>query len=116
MKAKVRIGTWSLFLIIGLSSCTETTNSLSKEEVRTDVEGTRAIVNTRFQNDGCDILLEIEENGQKVLLMPVHLEDSFKVNGAQLAITFHASRIMQSKCQLGRPIVLESVKFIGQNR
>lgn len=104
-------GMWVILLIISLFACEEANNSSAKE-VQTELKGTLAVVTTRFQNEGCEVLLEIEEEGEKVLLMPIHLEDSFKVDGKQLEITFHSSRIMQSNCQLGRPVVLDLVKFV----
>mgnify|MGYP007025885576 CR=1 FL=1 len=112
---KTRIGCVML-LIAGLSACTETANSSAPDEARTDMKGISAMVNTQFQDDGCEVLLEIEENGHKILLMPIQIEDEYKIHGAELEIVFHSSKIMQSKCQLGRPIVLDSIKFVDKNR
>lgn len=115
MTISLKFGCVLLFML-GLSACSEINDSRSTDEIQTDETGIVAIVNLQFQDDGCEVLLEIEENGNKVLLMPIQIEDEFKIQGEELEIVFHASRIMQSKCQIGRPIVLESIKFVDKNR
>lgn len=93
------------------SSCEEVIKEDPSSEVPVEEVGTRAIVTTEFADDGCAVLLEINEDGQKVLLMPIEIEEKFKVHGTELLIEFHFSRIMQSECQKGRPIVLEKSKL-----
>lgn len=94
-------------------SCEDQSKVDSNKGNSSQNEGTLAIVTTKFLEDGCEVLLEIQENGKKVMLLPIDLEDQYKVDGIQLLITFHASRIMQSICQIGRPIVIEKVELIG---
>lgn len=100
-------------IVLVTSSCEDQSTIDSNKENSAQSEGTLALVTTKFLEDGCEVLLEIQENGKKVLLLPIDLEDQYKVDGIQLLITFHASRIMQSICQIGRPIVIEKVRLIG---
>lgn len=99
-------------MLLSTSSCEDQVKGDTKEEISDIENGTRAIVNMKFVDDGCDVLLEVQENGEKVLLLPIELDDQFKVDGVELLITFHSSRIMQSICQIGRPIVLDKVELV----
>lgn len=99
-------------MLLSASSCENQVKTETKDEI-SDIESeTRAIVTTKFLDDGCEVLLEIQENGEKVMLMPIELEDQYKIDGRELLIKFHSSRIMQSSCQIGRPIVIENVRFV----
>ena len=113
MKSGLRIFVWCFgAMLIGFSSCE---NDVTIDPVAENVDqknGTRAIVITTFIDEGCDVLLEIQENDKKVLLLPIELADQFKVEGLELLITFHSSRIMQSTCQIGRPIVIDQINFV----
>ena len=100
-------------LLFGASSCEDQAKNDSSHEISTIENGFNAIVTTRFADDGCEVLLEIEENGEKVLLLPIQLDDQYKVNGLEVIISFHSSRVMQSNCQIGRPIVIEKIQFVG---
>lgn len=99
-------------VLLSSASCEDVAVSEPSNEVKVEEVGTRALVTTEYADEGCNVLLEIEEEGQKVLLMPIELEDQFKVNGTEVLIEFHSSRIMQSECQKGRPIVIETVKLV----
>ena len=91
------------------SSCEQVAEVDSSEEV--EVAGTRAIVTTEYSKHGCPVLLEIEEEGQKIFLMPIELAEKFKVHGTKVLIEYRFSRIMQSECQKGRPVVVEKVRL-----
>ena len=108
-----RIAHWCFAAMLFVaSSCEDQVKTETKDEISDLESETRAIVTTKFLEDGCEILLEIQENGEKAMLLPVDLEDEYKVDGIELLITFHFSRIMQSECQIGRPIVIENVRFV----
>ena len=109
----VRIVITFLVVVALFSSCTNTDNSVSKEEITLFTDGFIAKVTTDFQDDGCEVLLELEENGERALLLPIDLDEKYKVHGLEVLITYHSSRIMQSTCQNGRPIVIDSIKLIG---
>ena len=99
--------------LLSLSSCEDVDKEDSSKEEQVQVVGVRAVVSTEYSVDGCPVLLEIEEDGRKVLLMPVELKEKFKVHGAEVLIEYHLSRIMQSECQIGRPIVVDDINFVG---
>ena len=113
MKVGLRYFVWCFCaLLLSSSSCEDGADTSPTEEIVEQENGTRAIVITTFSDEGCDVLLEIQENNKKVLLLPIELADQFKVEGLELFITFHSSRIMQSTCQIGRPIVIDQVNFV----
>ncbi|MFK7786379.1 MAG: hypothetical protein AB8B56_14765 [Crocinitomicaceae bacterium] len=98
--------------VLSSSSCEDTMQTNTSKEETQEASGTPAIVTTKFADEGCAVLLEMEEEGQKVLLMPIELEEKFKKDGLKVSIEFTFSRIMQSECQKGRPIVIQSIKFV----
>jgi hypothetical protein len=100
-------------LVLSSSSCQQVVESNPEKEEVSETTGTLAVVTTEFSDEGCPFLLEIEENGKKVLLMPIELDEEFKKDGLRVSIEFHFSRIMQSECQKGRPIVLDSINLVG---
>jgi hypothetical protein len=81
-------------------------------ETPSHLRGVMSMVTTDFSDDGCEVLLEIMEDGKPVLLMPINLADSLKVDRKKLIIEFHSSRIVQTDCQKGRPVVIETIKFV----
>lgn len=99
-------------LLVSASSCENQDETVTEEEVSEINDGIRAVVTTQFLDDGCEVLLEIQESEEKALLLPIELDERFKIDGAELLITFHSSRIMQSTCQIGRPVVLDMVKLV----
>lgn len=99
-------------IVLSSASCEEITETEASKEEQVEETGTRAIITTEFVDEGCPVLLEIEENGQKELLMPIQLEEKFKVHGTEVSIEYTLSRIMQSECQKGRPIVINSIHLI----
>lgn len=105
------ISTILLFVLIS-ASCDETNKTEDTSKPEEVGAGVMAIVITDYAGEGCEVLLEITEEGKPVLLMPINLEDSFKINGKKVIIEFHSSRIMQGNCQKGRPIVIDSIKLV----
>ncbi|NVK65768.1 MAG: hypothetical protein HWE22_14335 [Flavobacteriales bacterium] len=75
-------------------------------------DGVIATVTTAYQSEGCDVLLEVEVEGEIQLLLPIELEEKFKKQGTKLKITFHPSRIMHSDCHKGIPIAIDNIKLI----
>ena len=98
-------------VLLSSSSCEQAMNDDPPVESPMEELGTRALVTTEYSEEGCPILLEVEENGQKVLLMPIELEGKFKIHGTKVLIEYHLSRIVQSECQKGRPIVVEKIEL-----
>lgn len=114
MKSGLRIVLCCLgVLLFAAASCEDQVNENSKDEILNFENGIRAIVTTKFVDEGCEALLEIQENGEKIMLLPIEFDEMYKIHGLQLLITFHSSRIMQSTCQIGRPIVIEKIQLIG---
>ena len=108
---KTLLGAILPFLLLS-ASCGETKDVPPKETKQEELVGVPARVTTAYAQDGCDVLLEISEEGESVLLMPINLEDQFKIDGKKVQIVFHSSRIAQSTCQKGRPVVIETIKFV----
>lgn len=105
------MGSALLFILLS-ASCGET-KEISQPERPEELEvGVLATVTTDYAKDGCEVLLEITEDGELTLLMPIDLEEQFKVDGKKVRIVFHSSRIAQTTCQKGRPVVIESIKFV----
>ncbi|MDG1333003.1 MAG: hypothetical protein P8P74_11785 [Crocinitomicaceae bacterium] len=100
-------------LLLISASCEEAVSADPSKEEQLEEVGTRAIVTTDYSDEGCAVLLEIEEEGQKVLLMPIELEEKFKIHGTEVLIEYTLSRIMQGECLKGRPIVIQSIKLVG---
>lgn len=75
-------------------------------------DGVTATVTTEYASEGCGILLEIQEEGKKQLLLPIELDKKYKVHGTRIKITFHPSRIMQSDCHKGIPIAIDNIKLV----
>ena len=99
-------------VVMSCCSCKRSVKSNSRGEEVFHQRGTLAIVTTDFSDKGCPFLLEIEENAEKVLLMPIELPEEFKKDCLRVSIRFQFSRIMQSECQKGRPIILNSIKLV----
>lgn len=108
---KTLLGSGLLFLMLS-ASCGETKEVLPEEKGGKEITGVIATVTTDYAAEGCKVLLEIEENGEMVLLWPIELEDKYKVDGKKVEIVFHSSRIAQGECQTGRPVVIETIKFV----
>lgn len=99
-------------LFLSSSSCEEIVESNTSKEEVTEEAGTQAMVTTDYVDEGCSVLLEIEEGGEKVLLMPIELEDKYRKHGTKVLIEYRLSRIMQSDCQKGRPIIIDKIKLV----
>lgn len=102
-------------VVLSSSSCEEAAQSDTTpvEEELSGETGISAIVTSEYADEGCTFLLQIEEEREKVLLMPIELDEEFKKDGLKVSIQFHFSRVMQSECQKGRPIVIDSIKLVG---
>lgn len=112
MKCVYRITVLFLAWIL-LFSCEVTPTPKSEKAVeRINSDGTLVKITNGFSEEGCAWLVQIEEDGKQELLMPINLESKFKVEGQQLRIKFHFSKINQSDCQLGRPIVLDELILV----
>lgn len=109
--SKTIIGFGILFVLLS-ASCGETKAVQTEEKEKEEITGVIATVTTDYASEGCAALLEIEEDGEMVLLWPIELEDRFKVDGKKVQIVFHSSRIAQTDCQKGRPVVIETIKFV----
>ena len=80
-----------------------------KETVLEDGE-VAVVVTTDYAEDGCDFLLKLEIAGEEELYWPIELEDKYKEDGKKLAIKYTASRIKQTYCLRGVPIVIDEIR------
>ena len=71
-----------------------------------------ASVTTEYAEQGCAVLLEISEDGEDMLLMPLELKDEYKKHGTKLIIRYTLSRIRQDVCLTGMPAVLNEVREV----
>lgn len=107
----MRVFLFMCLIALGVFGCTHPDSYNDPDDMH-HKDGVIAIVTTAYQSEGCEVLLEIEENGEKELFLPIELEDKFKKHGTKLKITFHPSRIMQSGCHKGIPISIDNIKLI----
>ncbi len=108
---KAVIGSGLLFMLLS-ASCGETKEVQTEEKEKVEITGVIATVTTDYASEGCAVLLEIKEDEEMVLLWPIELEERYKVDGKKVQIVFHSSRIVQTDCQKGRPVVIETIKFV----
>ena len=92
----------SLFLLS--SSCEDRAVKRAKME-----GGVKAVVTTAYVSDGCAILLEVEIDGQQQLLLPHELDEQFRKNGTVVVMKYHSSRIQQTDCLKGQPIIIDEI-------
>jgi hypothetical protein len=71
--------------------------------------GVKAVVTTAYVSDGCAILLEVEIDGAKQLLLPHELDEQFSKNGTVVVMKYHSSRIQQTDCLKGQPIIIDEI-------
>lgn len=86
------------------SSCEE-----DAEKVAEMNGGIKATVTTDYVNDGCEVLLEAKVDGEDKLFMPIELADEFKVDGKIVMMKYTVSRIQQTDCLKGQPIVIDEI-------
>ncbi|MDH4473254.1 MAG: hypothetical protein QE487_11655 [Fluviicola sp.] len=71
--------------------------------------GVKAVVTTAYVSDGCAVLLEVEIDGEKQLLLPHELAEQFRKNGTVVVMKYHSSRIQQTDCLKGQPIIIDEI-------
>ncbi len=71
--------------------------------------GVKATVTTAYSNEGCPYLMEVDGESGKELLMPINLDNQFKVNGTVVLMKYTVSRIQQTDCLKGMPIVIDEI-------
>lgn len=98
--------TFTVFLSAFLlsSSCEDRAIKRAKME-----GGVKAVVTTQYVADGCAVLLEVEIDGAKQLLLPHELDEQFKQNGTVVVMKYHPSRIQQTDCLKGQPIIIDEI-------
>lgn len=100
-----------ILVVLVVLSCNHSkpTREIPREMKKQVQWGIEAVVTTDYLNDGCEVLLRIMEDSNSIYLMPINLDDSFKVDGSILRIEYHSSKIAQVLCQMGRPVVMDRV-------
>ncbi len=95
----------AVLLVLISASCKEVTgeSDLAEGEVI-------ATVCTDFSDDGCPVLLEVSQNGEDILLMPIEWEGKYSKHGMKLAVKYTLSRIRQEECLKGMPAVIHEVR------
>jgi len=103
---------FSCFLIL-LASCHHHKMSAESMEagpinLPSDDLMTKATV--KVNSTGCVLYLEAEENGEKVSMYPVNLDDKLKIDGLVIRFTYHPSKAMQPEnCLVDKVVALDSV-------
>ncbi|MDA7803509.1 hypothetical protein N8987_02885 [Crocinitomix sp.] len=86
----------------------EQTEPTTEEVMDKGLLMTHGIVRDRSKDEGCGFLIEVELDGEKVLLDPLSLADEFKVDGKSVKIQYRMSR-RPSQCMFANPIVIDSI-------
>jgi len=114
MKKKISL---IITLAIFLSSCTTKKNTAVTEINEPDNNISNQIKKEGYiealvedkQNEGCGFILKNVDT--KEYLIPVTLEDRFKINGQKVWLKYRPVRPIQT-CNLGIPIAIDEIKII----
>ena len=102
-------------VFISLFSC-KTTKEVVKTEVLPMLEESASTITlgtVRLQSQGCDVVIEVEENGIKKTFFPFGIEEKFKVEGLRLKFVYTLSRAPQPKdCKCDHVVVLNDVSAV----
>lgn len=98
---------WAIF-----AACETNEMNNGSAENPTDLRGVEATVTSVYADEGCEFLLTITEEGEPTALMPLNLDNEYKIHGTKLRIEFHSSRIKQDFCQVGRPIIIDHISTV----
>lgn len=104
-------------LAIGMFACgatKETSTDQSKTQTKpaeTELAdgAVRGIVKDMRKTDGCDFVISVDINGEEVLLEPLELDETYKVDGKAVQLIYATSR-RASKCMGTMPIMIEKIK------
>ena len=101
---------------ISFFSC-KTTKEVVKTEVLPILEESASIITlgtVHLQSKGCDVIIEVEENGVKKTLMPFGIEEKFKIEGLRLKFVYILSRAPQPKdCTCDHVVILSDVSAVS---
>ena len=104
-------------LALGIFAC-GSTKETSTEQAKTQtkpvetetIEGlVSGVVKDMRKTDGCDFVIAVTIDDKEVLLEPLELNESFKVDGRAVQLIYVASR-RASKCMGTMPITIEKIK------
>jgi hypothetical protein len=102
-------------VFISLFSC-KTTKEVVKTEVLPMLEESASTITlgtVRLQSKGCDLIIEIEENGVKKTFFSFGIEEKFKVEGLRLKFVYTLSRAPKPKdCKCDHVVVLSDVSAV----
>ena len=94
----------------------KTTKEVVKTEVLPMLEESASIITlgtVHLQSQGCDVVIEVEENGVKKTFFPFGIEEKFKVEGLRLKFVYTLSRAPQPKdCKCDHVVVLSDVSAV----
>lgn len=84
---------------------TKTSEEENGEKGLAFINGT---IRDQSQTQGCDFLIEVAIEGEKTLLSPLDLSETFKVDGKQVKLIYRMSR-RPSTCEFATPIVIDQI-------
>lgn len=92
--------------------------SLMKEKTINTAE-VKDVVNNAFvsgeimMNDGCSVVIRVEEEGAIKKYYPINLSEEFKKEGTKIHFLFHLSRAMQPEgCKVNAVIVVDEIELL----
>lgn len=105
----------AMTLAVFLMSCKSTKEVTDNgnppiEETPKEQVDPRVVGYVKLQNQGCDVLLEVDLKGEKTLMYPVNLEDKFKKEGLKLMFQYLPSKkAIPLDCKANICIVMSDV-------
>jgi hypothetical protein len=101
--------------VTSLFACKTTKEVVKTEESPMQEESAtiRTLGTVHLQSQGCDVVVEVEENGVKKTFFPFGIEEKFKVEGLRLKFVYTLSRAPQPKdCKCDHVVVLSDVSAV----
>lgn len=101
-------------ILLAMSSC-KTTKSNSTHEAVTFEKQLRVVGTVVLGNDPCPILIRAYHSGTEFMIVPLNLEEKFRVDGMKLRFDFiEAENPKTNKCSKGKTVTLEEVTRLRQ--
>ena len=99
-------------------SCGSSNNAevtpLTKEEVNESQNVQTGVVQYR---EGCEWVIEVVENQEKLVFYPVNLPSEYQKKGIRLSFIFQPSRAPQpANCVVDRVVSVEQIKLIKERK
>jgi len=102
--------------VIALFACKSTKEVIKTQELSMLEESAtiKTLGTVHLQSQGCDVVIEVEENGVKKIFFPFGIEEKFKVEGLRLKFVYILSRAPQPKdCTCDHVVVLSDVSAVS---